>query len=102
MAGNLTKAAATFWGSIIAQTWEDDAFKQKLIDNTEGTLREMGYGTFLDANGEKITIKVEEATSAASYALDEESKTLTLYLPEKPECLGQLELKGQFLTGICC
>ena len=35
MAGNLTKAAATFWGSIIAQTWEDDAFKQKLIDNAD-------------------------------------------------------------------
>ena len=102
MGENLSKAAASFWASLVAQAWEDDEFKQQLLEDPEKVIRGQGYGELLDANGEKITFKVEEATNATSCAFDAESNTLTFYLPERPDCLKQMEFNGQFTAGACC
>jgi hypothetical protein len=102
MSANITKAAANFWASLVTQAWEDENFKQRLLAEPETVLQDQGYGSMVDARGEKITIKVVEATGSQSCAYDPDTNTLTFYLPERPDCLKQLMFNGQFTAGMCC
>ena len=102
MSNQITKAAATFWASLVAQAWEDDAFEQRLLTEPEQVIREQGYAGILNVSGTPISIKVEKATSGKSCEYDPEANTLTFYLPERPDCLKQLQFNGQFTAGICC
>lgn len=95
----LSKAAATFWASIVAQAWEDDKFKNELISNTAKVLENLGYGDFLDSNGKKVKIVVKESTSGVPCDYDDKKNILTLYLPARPDCLKTLEFNGQFMAG---
>ncbi len=92
--------AAAFWAGIIARAWEDDKFKRDLIQDPEQTLAKLGYGDFTDSNGQKITIQVSEATSSATCEYDANSLTLTLFIPETPDCLGSLQLNSSFTAGL--
>lgn len=102
MGESLTKAAATFWASLVAQAWEDETFKQRLLTEPETVIQEQGFGGILDLSGQPITIKVEEATSGESCVYDPEAATLTFYLPQRPDCLKQVMFNGQFTAGVCC
>lgn len=99
---NLTKTAATFWASLIAQAWEDEEFKQKLMSNPKQVLMDQGFMKFLDGEGDEVNIKVEEATTGESCSYDEGTKTFTFYLPKSPESLGQLAFEGKFMPGLIC
>lgn len=100
MSKDLSQAAAMFFATLIADAWEDEAFKKKLLQNPENVLEERGYGDFRDANGQKVTVKVEEATSGTSCAYDSNTSTLTLFLPDSPDCLKTVIFEGSFKAGM--
>ncbi len=97
---NVKSAVATFWASIVARTWEDEDFKNKLIKDPKGELEKIGYDQFSDPNGEPVQIEVKETSSDYEPCVYE-NQILTIYLPKKPDCLTQLAFKGQFMAGMC-
>ena len=97
---DLSKAATMFWASIIARAWEDDQFKKNLMKDPKKVLMDLGFTKFIDANGDDVSIKVENATTGDSCSYDEATKTFTFYLPKKPDCT-QLTFEGQFTAGMC-
>lgn len=100
---NVKAAAANFLSSIIARTWEDDSFKEKLIKDPAGQLAALGYGNLYDSNGNEVTIKIEEAPADGAYEpCTFENDTMTIYLPKKPAAFEQFDFKGQFTSGMCC
>jgi hypothetical protein len=100
MSQKLTQAAASFWATIIARAWEDDQFKKDLLKDADSVLQKLGYREFRDSNGQIVQVKVEEASNGKACSYDTQTRTLTLYLPAKPECLEQLEFNGQFMAGV--
>jgi hypothetical protein len=99
MAINLSKAAATFWASLIARAWEDDQFKKDLMKDPKKVLTNLGFLKFVNASGQDVNIKVEDATTGQSCSFDQASNTFTFYIPQKPDC-GQLVFEGQFTAGL--
>lgn len=100
---NVKAAAASFLSSIIARTWEDDSFREKLIKDPEGELAALGYGNLYDSNGNQVTVKVADAPAEGPYEpCTFEDDTMTIYLPKKPAAFEQFDFKGQFTSGICC
>ena len=97
---DLSQAAAMFLATLIADAWEDENFKKKLLQDPEKVLEERGYGEFRDSNGQKVTIKVEEATSGTSSTYDSNTRTLTLFLPDRPDSLKTIMFEGTFKAGL--
>ncbi|MCP5103579.1 MAG: hypothetical protein GY950_09380 [bacterium] len=100
MSNNLTQSAAMFWAGIVARAWEDSEFKGKLIANPAGTLSELGYSKFANAEGDTVQIVVKEDSNFAACTAD--GNKLTINLPKNPEALQNLRFEGVFGAGICC
>lgn len=72
---------ATMYGKIVARTWRDPAFKEKLIADPHGVLKEAGF-----AVPAGMTVSVVENTA----------KHFHLVLPPKPTG----ELSDEALDGV--
>lgn len=99
---SLPQASISFLSTLISKSWEDAAFKEQLIKDPAGTLKDMGYAELKNSNGDVINIAVEEATSGETCAFDPVKNVLTLYLPDSPETLQQMSFTGEFSAGLCC
>ncbi len=86
----LTNSSAGFWAAIIAQAWEDDQFKAKLLRDPEKALMEKGFYS--------ENIKVEETAGNTMCSYD--AKANTLYLPMKPDGLKNIASDTVFFGGM--
>jgi hypothetical protein len=72
------------WGKIVAQAWSDGSFKQRLLADPAGVLKERGFDV-----DDEITVKVVENSA----------QTVHLILPERPAELSDAEL-SQVAGGV--
>jgi hypothetical protein len=84
-----TPAFGKIWSQIVARSWKDDIFKQRVIANPAEVLKEFGYHS-----NPKVKFKVIEERSSEHYT--------HLTLPAKPQSkdLEELELK-MISAGSC-
>ncbi len=79
----MAKSKATFakaWAKIIAKTWVDEEFREKLLKNPEKTLKELG-------------VKLPKGVELELH--EQKRKQVHLVLPAKPEgVLSEQELRN--------
>ena len=78
MAEALASDWNTHWGQVVAKSWQDEAFKKRLLANPAAVMKEVGM-----AVPPGVTIKVMENTSTVCY----------LTLPAKPDKLSEADLE---------
>jgi hypothetical protein len=72
------------WEKIVVQAWSDGSFKQRLLSDPAGVLKERGFDVH-----DEITLKVVE----------DSAKEVHLILPERPAELSDAEL-SQVAGGV--
>ena len=103
MAGGATtgtsKQTKAQWAKIIARTWVDDDFKQKLISDPIAVAEEYGIEDIGDTPVEQMRgkIKIDENPDATPGEFHWFKKELTIYVPPRPA--GDQTLSDAQLTG---
>ena len=103
MAGGATtgtsKETKAQWAKIIARTWVDDDFKQKLISDPITVAEEYGIEDIGDTPVEQMRgkVKIDENPDATPGEFHWFKKELTIYVPPRPA--GDQTLSDAQLTG---
>ena len=103
MAGGATtgtsKETKAQWAKIIARTWVDDDFKQKLISDPIAVAEEYGIEDIGDTPIEQMRgkVKIDENPDATPGEFHWFKKELTIYVPPRPA--GDQTLSDAQLTG---
>ena len=103
MAGGATtgtsKETKAQWAKIIARTWVDDDFKQKLISDPIAVAEEYGIEDIGDTPVEQMRgkVKIDENPDATPGEFHWFKKELTIYVPPRPS--GDQTLSDAQLTG---
>ena len=103
MAGGATtgtsKETKAQWAKIIARTWVDDDFKQKLISDPIAVAEEYGIEDIGDTPVEQMRgkVKIDENPDATPGEFHWFKKELTIYVPPRPA--GDQTLSDAQLTG---
>lgn len=101
-----TNESRVLLGKLIARSWDDEAFKSRLLESPRDVLQEAGIGVRGSA---EVRVREQPAGSGdlgQSGVLGQEGNVLVLTLPSPPADGADTELADEQLEGvaggICC